>query len=134
MILNMRSGRMSILVCAMTVLCPVLCMAELSAHQEAHDETPNASPPTHAHEGGDRPHHQHEPNGDPVPHGEHTCLCVGSTTPGSVLQVPSLEPAGVIGADDEFLTSLECNALADSFVAHGFTDPRSSARSAPLLI
>lgn len=134
MILQMRSGQMSIFVCAITVLCPVLCMAELSAHRDAHDGDSAASLATHRHERGDRPHHQHDPNGDPVPHDEHSCVCTGGMAPGSVLQVPSLEPAGVIVADDVFFTSLKRHARADCITEHGFTDPRSSARSAPLLI
>lgn len=134
MILKMRSGRMSILVCAITLLCPILCMAELSAHQREHDATPDEALATHAHERSERPHHQHDPAGDPVPHGEHTCLCAGATPPGSVLQVPSLELAGTIAADDVLLASLEKSASSDCFAAYGLTDPRCTARSAPLLI
>ena len=134
MILQMRSGQMSIFVCAITVLCPVLCMAELSAHRDAHDGDSAASLATHRHERGDRPHHQHDPNGDPVPHDEHSCVCTGGMAPGSVLQVPSLELAGTIAADDVLLASLEKSASSDCFAAYGLTDPRCTARSAPLLI
>ena len=130
----MRSRWISILVCAMTVLCPVLCMAELSTHDDEHDRTANVSNNGISHGAGNRPHHQHDSNSDPKPHGEHTCLCTGSTTPGSVLQVPSLEPAGVFTADLALLTILELRSPADDLGTHGFTDPRSSARSAPLLI
>lgn len=109
-------------------------MAELAAHQNTHERAANNPLAMHAHEAGDRPHHNHDPNGEPVPHAEHTCLCTGSTTPGTALQIPSLEPAGVIAADDAFSASLERPALADCFAALGYADPRTSARTAPLLI
>lgn len=118
----------------MTLLCPVICMAELGAHQDGHDRGQDASCAAHVHQDAHNPHHQHDPNGDPVPHAEHSCLCTGGTPPGAALQVPALEPAAIIAADDASPTNLDTTFLLVLLKARGPTNTSSDLRCAPLLI
>lgn len=77
---------------------------------------------------------RHDPNGDPVPHAEHSCLCTGGTPPGAALQVPALEPAAIIAADDASPTNLDTTFLLVLLKARGPTNTSSDLRCAPLLI
>ncbi len=125
---------MSIFVCAMTLLCPVWCMAGVSAHCEEHDVDVAVRTAAPCGENGHRPHHEHDPSSDSDPHGDHTCLCTGGTPPGAALQIPALEPAAIIATDNVSLANLDTTFLLGLLKARGPTDTSSGLRFAPLLI
>lgn len=122
---------MSIFVCIMTLFCPVVCMAGLEAHQGEHGQIQDVP---HATKNCQHPGQEHDPNGDPAPHGEHSCLCTGGTPPGAAVQVPSLEPVAIIAADELFVAALAVVSTYHRADARGPTDPTSSSRCTPLLI
>lgn len=122
---------MSIFVCIMTLLCPVVCMAELDAHQDEHGK---GQDPAHATKDCEHPDQQHDPSGDPAPHGEHSCLCTGGTPPGAALQIPAMQPAAIIAADDFSLANLDTASLMLLLNARDSTDISTGLRCAPLLI
>lgn len=122
---------MSIFVCIMTLFCPVVCMAGLDAHQGEHGQVQDSP---HAKTGCQHPDQEHDPNGDPAPHGEHSCICTGGTPPGAAVQVPSLEPIPVIAADELFVGAFAIFSTHHRANARGPTDPTSSSRCTPLLI
>jgi hypothetical protein len=124
--LRMRSRGISILVCVLTAFCPLLCAGERCASSAEHVASDCAE---HQHEHGGSP-----PQHDPLPHGDHTCLCSGSTAPGAALQAPPLEPAGLIAAGVTLRANPAAAAAAVRWATSGFPDLSSSARIAPLLI
>ena len=124
----------AILVCVMTGLCPAVCTAELAAHSRAAEDDWDASIAKHGHQHGNPTHHQHDSNGDPVPHSEHTCMCTGGPTPGPIVQVPALERAGVIVEQSLALARVGFVASADVSETRLLDDRPERARNAPLLI
>lgn len=106
-------------------------MAEWSLHCAEHDADVAA---TTCGEKGHQPHNEHDPSRDPDSHGEHTCLCTGGTPPGAALQIPALEPAAIIAADNVFLANLDTTFLLALLKARGPTGTSSGLRCAPLLI
>ncbi len=125
---------MSILVCAMPLLCPVWCMAGLLARCGGHDAEVAVTKASACGENGHRPHHEHDPGGDPDSHGEHTCLCTGGTPPGATRQVPAPEPAAIIAADTVSFANLDTTVPSALHNARGPMDTSSGLRFAPLLI
>lgn len=118
----------------MTLLCPVVCMADASAHRSVPEPDDPVATVLPCEQNEHRPHHEHDPSGDPAPHGEHTCLCTGGTPPSAALQIPALEPAAVIAADQLFFASLDASTFLLRLNARGPTDAPSGLRCAPLLI
>lgn len=118
----------------MTLLCPAVCMTELSSHHVGDEADGHVALTESNGQNQHRPHHEHDPSGDPDPHGEHTCLCTGGTPPGAALQIPALEPAPAIAADVLFLTNLDAASLLHRLNANSPTDTSSGLRCAPLLI
>lgn len=133
-IITMRSGRFSIFVCAMVVLCPVLCAIELTTHEDDHDPCQDALTSAHTHHDDPQSHDQNDPDGNPAPHSEHTCVCTGGAPPGAGIHVPPLEPVAAITADELCLTGLDADSPCYRANARGPTDPMSSSRHTPLLI
>lgn len=109
-------------------------MAGQSVHCDEHDATVAVTTAATCGENGQQPHHEHDPSGDPDSHGEHTCLCTGGTPPGAALQIPALEPAAIIAADNVSLANLDTTFLLVLLQARGPTDTSSDLRCAPLLI
>ena len=130
----MRSRGFSILTCVLTVLCPFLCTAELAAHQRQHGQDAATEWESADHEHCDRPQHQHDPAGDPIPHGDHACLCTASIMPGAAMQIPALAPAGIVASDPQFLNELSLLPFVRALRAFERADSPFSARIAPLLI
>lgn len=125
---------MSILICAMPLLCPVWCMAGLLARCGEHDAGVAAAKASACGGNGHRPHHEHDPGGDPHSHREHTCLCTGGTPRGAAPQTPVLEPAAIIAADHASVAKRDATLLLVLHSARGPTDTSPGRRCAPLLI
>ncbi len=83
-----------LLVCAMTVLCPVFCL-HAAAHAAEH-AADAAFDGCHGHANSGQPHHHHAPDGEPVPVREHACICSAAAPGASATQIPSLEMSGAI--------------------------------------
>lgn len=132
----MRSQRKSLLVCVMTLLCPVWCVAELTtccSHSDAHASVATTHP---CGQNEHRPHHKHDPSGGPDSdsHSEHTCFCTGGAPPSTALQVPALEPAAVITSDELCFATLDANSLLFRLHARGPNVTPAAWGAAPLLI
>ena len=125
---------MSMLVCAMTLLCPVWCMADSSAHCDAPNKHVAGETEVVREESGHEPHHEHDPGGDPNPHGTHTCVCTGGTQPGAALRIPALQPTAIFTAVDLIIANLDKTFLPALLDAWGPKDTSFGLRCAPLLI
>jgi hypothetical protein len=130
----MSSRLTAILVCVMTGLCPAVCTAELAAHSREIDDGRDGSIAKHEHQHDNPTHHQHDSNGEPVPHSEHTCICTGGPTPGPIVQVPSLERAGAIAEQDAVHARVGFVSNLDLSDLRLLDDRPERTRNAPLLI
>src|SRR5262245_49793174 len=132
----MPSRALSILVCAMTVLCPVFCTVELATHSHSsHGEDLTAcSAGQRLHHEGSRPQHRHESKGEPVPHSAHVCICATGAPPGPVVQIPPLERTAVFVVQI-FPISPTKGVIRSDRLASGPPDDRNlTEQTIPLLI
>lgn len=85
------SNSISWLLTAASLLCPIICGTEGALHAEE-GHVAAGLPDEHPHEVPATPHHDHDSNGDPVPHTEHTCFCTSGVPSSPTLHVlaPSL--------------------------------------------
>jgi hypothetical protein len=133
----MPSRPLSILVCLMTVLCPVFCTAELALHahgSDGNEVTTCGSGERHTHDHGGRPHHQHDSNGDPIPHANHVCICATGAPPGPAVQIPPLEPAGMVVAQELPVFAAEFSQRLVRFASGPPDDRAAPDWNIPLLI
>ena len=84
----------AILVCGVTALCPLLCAAEAALH--AQGGAADMGRAEHRHECESAPHEHEEESGDPIPHGNHSCICVAGTSVAPTLRIPALAPSALI--------------------------------------
>jgi hypothetical protein len=90
----------AILLCAMTASCPLVCAVEAAFH--ACEHTPDGGDAEHQHGCERTPHHRHDRTGEPIPHVEHSCICVAGTAVGHAVRVPALAPSAWLDAPGDW--------------------------------
>lgn len=109
---------LSLLVCALTLLCPALCLAETAVHAAEHE--PGASDGQHEHPGNGVPHHHHLPSGEPAPVAAHSCICNAGARTGASMQIPAPEANAAIFAQPDLV---DCRTDRAGFAPVALGDP-----------